>query len=396
MEQFKNKSKLEQWTIALAALLSFAFLARLFQESSLTGLLWTVVMCFVAVLMLSRGKEDLFRWAFPAVGAVGLFAFFAGYAWGLYQPDWCRSDVSFLCLLPGLLMLFGQLGVAALGGLLYAKQFPALGDTLRKYWYVPALAFAVCFVYSLLLGFALNVVGGRYWYGFSEYVGLRTLLWCGLAFCLGWRAAGHEELPTRSAPDGTETPAPASRYCSPALLLFLAFITLGIWMFVWIWRTTAALAPYEERHPRKPWLETLCCLLLPFYAVWWVYRSAQLAALAADGEEDRHFTTLCLALAALLPPVAILLVQDKLNMLADREEEIEVELEVVEPEAAEEEPEVVEEELAPVEEEPEPAEEEPEVVEEEPEVVEEKPAPVEEEPEVVEEEPAPVKEEKTE
>ena len=88
MDQFKNKSKLEQWTIALAALLSFAFLARLFHESSLTGLLWTVVMCFVAVLMLSKGKEDLFRWAFPAVGAVGLFAFFAGYAWGLYQPDW--------------------------------------------------------------------------------------------------------------------------------------------------------------------------------------------------------------------------------------------------------------------------------------------------------------------
>ncbi|MCR5575626.1 MAG: DUF4234 domain-containing protein [Oscillospiraceae bacterium] len=381
MDQFKEKSKLEQWTIALAALLSLAFLARLFRESSLTGLLWTVVMCFVAVLMLSRGKEDLFRWAFPAVGAVGLFGFFAGYAWGLYQPDWLRSDVSFLCLLPGLLMLFGQLGVAALGGLLYAKQFPALGDTLRKYWYVPALAFAVCFVYSLLLGFALNVVGNRHWIGFSEYAGLRTLLWAGLAFCLGWRAAGHDALPSRSAPADAETPAPAVKYCSAAKLLFLTLITLGIWMLVWIWRTTATLAPYEDRHPRKPWLETLCCLLLPFYVVYWLYKSAQLAALAADGEEDRRFSTLCLILAALLTPIAMLLVQDKLNVLADREEEIEVEFEVVEAAPVEDEPEAepVEEEPVPVEDEPAPIEDEPVPVEDEPVSVEED-VPVEDEP----------------
>ena len=124
----------------------------------------------------------------------------------------------------------------------------------------------------------------------------------------------------------------------------------------------------------------ICCLLLPFYVVYWLYKSAQLAALAADGEEDRHFSTLCLILGALLTPVAMLLVQDKLNVLADREPELEVEFEVVEPGPAEEEP--LRE--APAAEEPAPVEEETVPVEE--------PAPVEEEPAPAEEEPAPVEE----
>ena len=96
-----------------------------------------------------------------------------------------------------------------------------------------------------------------------------------------------------------------------------------------------------------------------------------------------------LILGALLTPVAMLLVQDKLNVLADREPELEVEFEVVEPEPAEEGP--LRE--APAAEEAAPVEEEPAPVEEEPAPAEEAPAPVEEEPTPGEEEPAPAAEE---
>ena len=365
MEEIKKKSKLEQASIVLAVLLTFAVLARQFESISFVGLLWLAALGFLCYLLLRGGKEKLFGWAFTAIAAVGLIAFFSGYSWGWYQPNWTHSQVRFFCLLPGLLMLLGWLGVASLGAMLYAGKFPAFGDVLRKYWYVPALAFAVAFAVTLLVGFVLAVMGPHYWPGFEEFASLRTLLWAGFALCLGLRAAGYEELPSRAVGGSAET----VKYTSPALLLFLTVITLGIWMLVWIWKTTAALAPYEDKHPRKPWLETLLCLLLPFYMVYWFYTTAQLSAVAADGEKDRHFTTLILVMSCLLTPIAMLLLQDKLNVLADREEEIEVELvetETVEAEPVEEAP-VEQEDPVSVEEEPAPVEQDaPIAVEDEP------------------------------
>ena len=394
MEAIKEKTTLEKLTLGLAAVLTLVQLAVLMDCFNLTNLLWLLAAGALTWLLLRGGKEEYFWYAFLGVGAAALIGFFAGFSRELYaivtvRGEYRNASENFFTVLPGLLYLAGALGVTALGGLLFASKFPAIGDRLRRLWYLPALLFAVALLYALCLGLIVTLYGyGSRWAGFSEFVSLRTLLWGGFAFCLGLRAAGHEELPTRAAPGDAEGGAPAVKYCSAAKLLFLTLITLGIWMLVWIYRTTAALSPYEDRHPRKPWLEVICCLLLPFYVVYWLYKSAQLAALAADGEEDRHFSTLCLVLGALLTPVAMLLVQDKLNVLADREPELEVEFEVVEPEPAEEEP--LRE--APAAKEPVPAAEEPAPVEEEPAPVEEEPVPAAEEPAPAEEEPAPVEE----
>ena len=402
MEAIKEKTMLEKLTLGFAAVLTLVQLAVLMDCFTLTNLLWLLAAGALTWLLLRGGKEEYFWYAFLGVGAAALIGFFAGFSRELYaivtvRGEYRNTAENFFTVLPGLLVLAGALGVTALGGLLFASKFPAIGDRLRRLWYLPALLFALALLYALCLGLFVTLYGyGSRWAGFSEFASLRTLLWGGFAFCLGLRAAGHEELPTRAAAGDAEGGAPAVKYCSAAKLLFLTLITLGIWMLVWIYRTTAALSPYEDRHPRKPWLEVICCLLLPFYVVYWLYKSAQLAALAADGEEDRHFSTLCLILGALLTPVSMLLVQDKLNVLADREPEIEVELEVVEPEPAEEEPvreAVAAEEPVPAEEEPAPVEEEPVPAAEEAVPAEEAPVPEEEAPASAAEEPAPVVEE---
>ncbi len=370
MEAIKGKTVLEKISLALAAVLTLVHLAVLMDRFTLSNLLWLLAAGALTWLLLRGGKEEYFWYAFLGVGAAALVGFFAGFSRELYAIVTARGEYrntaeNFFTVLPGLLMLAGALGVTALGGLAFASRFPALGDRMRRLWYLPALLFAVTLLYGLCLGLLVALYGyGSRWAGFSEFVSLRTLLWGAFAFCLGLRAAGNEELPTRAVSADPEAAAPAVRYCPAAKLLFLTLITLGIWMFVWIYRTTAALLPYEGEHPRRPWLEVIFCLLLPFYAVYWLYRSAQLASLAADGEEDRRFSTLCLILGVLLTPIAMLLVQDKLNILADREPEIEVELEIMEPETPEEEPAgdastVPEEEPAPAEDESVPTADEP-------------------------------------
>ena len=325
MEAVKEKSRLEQGTLLAAALLCAANLVLMFRDFNIVRLLWVAVLGFLCWLLFTNGKEKLFGYAFYAVAAVAVIDFFAGFSRGLYSLSGYGAPVeNFFSVLPGLLMLLSVLGTAALGTLRYAGKFPALGDKLREYWYVPALLFAVTLVYALLFGAAAALFAGRWW-GMRGFVNLTTLLWGVFALLLGMKVSGRESLPQRSAPEA-EAPAPALRRCSMAKLLFLSLITLGIWGFVWVFRTTAALRAYEDRHPRRPLFELLFCLLLPFYGIYWCYKSAQLVEKASG--ENARFDVLCLVMAVLLPPVAMILIQDKINLLADEEEPAEEALEL--------------------------------------------------------------------
>lgn len=361
MEQIKEKTRLDRLTLLAFAALSFVWLIVLVQDFSFLHLLWFLAAAFITWLMLEGGRDRLLYYAFLALAVLALIQFLVSVGSGWYGLDVPYGEVrgNFLCTLPGVLVLAGYAGMAALAALRYEGKFPALGDTLKKYWYVPAVLFGVGFLLSALLWVSCFLLGLGRWLGAEELLSLRTLLAGAAALLLGMGASGHEDLPSRSVPDG-ETAAPAPlRRCPVALLLFLSFITLGVWALVWVWRVTAALNPWEDRHPRKSWHEVMFCLLIPFYAVYWAYKSAQLLNRAA-GKQGDAFAILCLACAALVPPVGMALLQDGINTLADAEEEaaagIEVELY--------EEPEESRAENAPAAEEtadsPEPAPEEPE------------------------------------
>ena len=330
--------------LLLSALLCLVQLFILLRQFTVIHLLWLAATVFLTVMLFRGDREKLLWDAFLALAAAAALDFFLGFSDGSYLvvTEGYQTSVAanrFACVLPGLLCFAGVLGITALGGVQYASKFPAIGEKIRKFGYVPALLFAVVFALSLGLGLLIRVFGESRWEGLGRFAGLRTLLWGLYALALGMQAAGREAVITRSA-EGAEgnTPAPL-RYCSVARLLFLSLITFGIWALVWIWRSTAVLKPWEEKHPRRPWLETLCCLLLPCYAVYWTYKSAQLCEKALADEPDSRFPLFCTLFGALLPPVGMCLLQGKVNELADRAEEgIEVELEILEtvPESGEE------------------------------------------------------------
>ena len=339
MEVLKEKSRREQMILLTSALLCLVQLFALLRQFSVMNLLWLAAIVFVTVLLF-RGEQEKLLWdAFLALAAVSALGFFLGFSDGsylvatdFYQTHATANRAAFV--LPGLLCFAGVLGITALGGLQYASKFPAIGEKIRKAWYVPALLFAVAFALSLVLRALLWVSGSSCWEGFRRFAGLRTVFWCLFALALGMRAAGREAVVTRlaGAPDAdAEVPAPP-RYCSVAKLLFLSLITFGIWALVWVWRSTDALGRWEEKHPRKAWLETLCCLLLPCYFAYWLYRSARLGEKAlCEDTPDTRFPLVCVLFGALLPPLGMCLLQDRFNELADRAEEgIEVELEILE------------------------------------------------------------------
>ena len=331
MDAIQKKTKWEKLILLALAVLCVIDLVLLFSGFSVMRLLWLAVTAFLIWLLLRDGKEELYWYAFLALAVVAVIGFFTGVSQGSYRlVGGHSSTTSFFTVLPGLLVLVGFLGLTALGSMQYAAKFPALGDKLRQGWYVPALLFAVALVYALLLNGCVSLFGGRVWWpGFRGFFNVRLLLWGIIALLLGLSAAGQDSLPSRSTAQEAPRAAGELRYCSVAKLLFLSFITLGIWALIWLCRVTTQLNAYEDRHPRKSWHELIFCLLLPFYYIYWTYKSAQLLEKAAGKEGDR-FGVLCLACAALVPPVGMALIQDRINALADAAEEaaqgIEVEL----------------------------------------------------------------------
>lgn len=114
----------------------------------------------------------------------------------------------------------------------------------------------------------------------------------------------------------SDAPLPREAYFGMfghVLLLLLVFI---VWYYIWIYRTTKYLNAYRYEEPRNPTTKLLLCMFVPFYSVYWVYKSAQrIDKLAEERGVPSDTATICLILAIFIPIVPPILMQDKINKL---------------------------------------------------------------------------------
>ena len=105
-------------------------------------------------------------------------------------------------------------------------------------------------------------------------------------------------------------------YCSLVKHILLLIFTFGIWYLIWIYRTTEYLNEVKGEEYRNPTTKLLLCMFVPFYSIYWVYKSAQrIDKLAAEYGVQSDISTLCLILAlftGIIPPI---LMQDKINAI---------------------------------------------------------------------------------
>jgi hypothetical protein len=99
--------------------------------------------------------------------------------------------------------------------------------------------------------------------------------------------------------------------------ILLLLFTFGIWFLIWIYRVTGYTNNVKDEEERNPTTKLLLCIFVPFYQVYWSYKTAQrIDKMAAANGLQSDLSTLCLILAIFVPIIPPILMQDKLNNIA--------------------------------------------------------------------------------
>jgi len=106
-------------------------------------------------------------------------------------------------------------------------------------------------------------------------------------------------------------------YCGLTKHILLLLFTFGIWFLIWIYRITGYTNYVKDEEERNPTKRLLLCLFVPFYLIYWTYKTAQrIDKMAAAKGLQSDLSTLCLILAIFVPIIPPILMQDKLNAIA--------------------------------------------------------------------------------
>lgn len=221
-----------------------------------------------------------------------------------------------------LLSFLAWAGAALIAAAFFTERLPQLRESGKKFCFLPAVLLALLGIFHLLRGI----------FGYYFNTTCLPLLFQagGTFFALLWVTQPETTLQDSVKADSSgfgspaqsaarrETPAvPADRiYCSLVKHILLLLFTFGIWYLIWIYRMTGYLNCVGDEEPRTPTSQLLLCMFVPFYSIYWVYKSAQrIDKLAASRSIPSDFSTLCLILAIFVAVIPPILMQEKINTI---------------------------------------------------------------------------------
>ena len=293
MQETKNSS----WYSTVAgALFAFGGVMELFQWLSILRfmsfsghvqmLIWVASYAVLAFALLTKRRDIFLPVGFALAGIACLF------------------HMSFT----NVLWLLGNWGMAFLAVVFVTDYLPQLREQVKKFWFIPPAVVALATVLS---------IGGLWFVAFLRL--LATCATCAGTFLAAMWVAYPEGLPQQTVSAPTETgssPATAASeiYCGLVKHILLLLFTCGIWLYIWIYRVTGYTNNVQGEENRNPTNKLLLCLFVPFYVIYWMYKTAQrLDKMAAAKNIPSDLSTLCLILAIFVPIIPPILMQDKLN-----------------------------------------------------------------------------------
>ncbi len=223
-------------------------------------------------------------------------------------------------LVSSLLCLCYTAADVALGYFALVSDKPERRRAVRPVWFVPAAACAV----GTVISWISDIAGGyvEFMLGSGEIVSLlMNVVWAvfkivAIVLMTGWLigGTGEEEAPAEAA--RTETGTERDMSCGLVKHTLLLLFTFGVWNLIWIYRMTGYLNRVPGEEPRSPVTKLLLCMFVPFYSIYWTYKSAQrVDKLANDKKIHSDLATPCLVLSIFVGIVPPILMQDRVNAI---------------------------------------------------------------------------------
>jgi len=115
---------------------------------------------------------------------------------------------------------------------------------------------------------------------------------------------------------GDEVYVASEYYVSLGKHICLLIFTGGIWQMIWTYKITKITNADDSESNRNPTSQLLLCLFVPFYIIYWTYKTAlRIDRIAAERELQSDIGTVCLILSIFVPFVPPILMQDKMNQI---------------------------------------------------------------------------------
>lgn len=253
----------------------------------------------IAFALISKRRDIILPIGFAVLALISLVGMFFGVS------------------LHGLCRFIALLGTTFICIVYMTEYLPQYKEQIKNLWFAPAALLAVGGVLGVLSTFVL----GR-GYGFRSFL-LELIVAGGVLFASIW-VVYPDGLPktefTQKASNTTSgcTTAEITSeiYCGLLKHVLLLIFTFGIWFLIWIYRMTGYTNNVEGEEERNPTTKLLLCLFVPFYQIFWTYKTAQrIDKIAKSKYVSSDLSTLCLILAIFVPIIPPILMQDKMNTI---------------------------------------------------------------------------------
>lgn len=210
------------------------------------------------------------------------------------------------------LFRFITYSLAAFLSIVYLTEFaPRIREKTRMFWFLPVICLGVGYVFYFISGITVTL-----------FLSLLAQI-VGLLLALYW-AVNTETVSNnyggQCAGSNASAGAGKSAYCSLFVHVLLLLFTFGIWLLVWIYRMTDFTNKVEMdgEGDRNPTTKLLLCMFIPFYQLYWTYKTAQrIDRMANRCSIPSDISTLCLVLEIFVPIVPPIIMQDKVNTIVN-------------------------------------------------------------------------------
>lgn len=202
----------------------------------------------------------------------------------------------------------------------------SLKDRLRVLFFLPTVFYLVdicsSFFFYCLLAVCQTIFYGEWWWlvtpvAVATEFSLGMMAYFLICFALFMDTKPKEKKPKVKRERKRNKKAKGlDGYISIPLQIFLQVVTLGLWEFVWIYKTTDVLGLINEEDDRDPVFQLLLCALVPFYHVYWTYKTARMIdKQLAKKSIDSELSVVCTVFALGVRIVSPILIQERLNVL---------------------------------------------------------------------------------